>query len=473
MAKVTKKTNTNSRGEKFINWCVDARSIGLKQYITNPNTKQRFETKKDAEIFLDKLKNIEVKRHQSNDDNIANIETTKDDLLISDICSIGERKIQPMSNSKAYSLEGAGIYLDRRLEEVNRDNLSQSQFDCIRNSIRVFLLYCNHKSWLDLNFKRDPELILNNILQHRIKNANIKENEKLSEASAWTSFITDIKNIKTMSRWIADEYNCDDMFRKIITKTKSNKATYRKPAHLYMLQKESEKKSVNMNRISLLRQWIEENYFIYQGKFVIDETVAKERRRNVLTQFDLLQNLGLRIGECLALTWDDIEIKDFQGKKVAYIRINKQLELRTGQIKATKGTKDTSLYGNIKLATSVLPESFEKLKDNQPDSLKINNLVFPNLKGKHDLRLALSRQMKKGSKALRLETSEHISPHTLRHAMATYFVKKHGKNRIGELSALLRHESGQHFTELKYVANLDKTDDQLYHEATLTDNLYV
>ena len=222
-----------------------------------------------------------------------------------------------------------------------------------------------------------------------------------------------------------------------------------------------------------MRQWIEENYFIYQGKFVHDESVAKERRRNLLTQFDLIQNLGLRIGECLALTWDDIEVKSFQGKKVAYIRINKQLELRTGKIKATKGTKDTSLYGDVKLATSVLPECLEKLKRLQPSHITKNNIVFPNLEGKYDVRLVLNRQMKKGSKRLWSETSEHISPHTLRHALATYFVKKHGKNRIGELSSLLRHESGQHFTESRYVSNLDKSDDQLYHEANLVEDLYI
>ena len=462
MTKVVKKTNTNNKGKKFTNWCVDARSIGLKQYIKNPDTKQRFETKKDAEIFLDKLKNIEVKRHQSNDANRHQIEPQKNDLLVTDICAIGDSKSV-----------GAGIYLSRRFEEVNRQNLSRSQFDGIRNSIRVFLLFTTHKSWLDINPKRDPQLIFNKMLEHRISHAVKKETEDLTKASAWTTFLQDIKNIKAMSSWIAEEFDCENKFRKIITRTKNNQSTYRKPAHLHILQKEATRKSINKNRLFLLRQWIEDNYFIYQGKFVHDEEVAKERRRNLLTQFDLIQNLGLRIGECLALTWDDIEVKSFQGKKVAYIRINKQLELRTGKIKATKGTKDTSLYGDVKLATAVLPESLETLKRLQPNNLTVNNLVFPNLEGKYDLRLVLNRQMKKGSKRLWNETSEHISPHTLRHAMATYFVKKHGKNRMGELSSLLRHESGQHFTESRYVSNLDKSDDQLYHEANLVDDLYI
>jgi len=462
MSKVTKINLTNTDKKKFSYWCVDARSIGLKKYYKNPNTKQRFETKKDAEIFLDKLKNIEVKRHQSYDAKTPQIEPQKNDLLVTDICGIGDSKNNNI-----------GIYLAKRFKEVERQNLSRSQFDGIRNSIRVFLLFTSHKSWLDINLKRDPEIILNQMLEHRILYAIKKETNNLTKASAWTTFLQDIKNIKKMSSWIANEYDCDDKFKKIITRTKNNQATYKKPVHLHLLQKESTRKSVDKNRIFLLRQWIEDNYFIYKGKFVHDEIVAKERRRSLLAQFDLIQNLGLRIGECLALTWDDIEVKSFQGKKVAYIRINKQLELRTGKIKATKGTKDTSLYGDVKLATAVLPESLETLKRLQPNNLKLNNIVFPNLEGKYDLRLVLNRQMKKGSKALWLETSEHISPHTLRHAMATYFVKKHGKNRIGELSALLRHESGQHFTELKYVANLDKTDDQLYHEATLTDNLYV
>tara|TARA_R110001592_G_scaffold98590_1_gene281338 strand:- start:525 stop:1913 length:1389 start_codon:yes stop_codon:yes gene_type:complete len=462
MAKVTKINKTNTNKKKFSYWCVDARSIGLKIYYKNPNTNQKFETKKEAEIFLNELHNIEVKRHQSDDVNLPVIEPQKNDLLLSDICAIGDSKN-----------DGAGIYLERRFEEVKRQNLSRSQFDGIRNSIRVFLLFSSHKSWLDINLKRDPQLILNQMLEHRILHAVKKETNDLTKASAWTTFLQDIKNIKAMSSWVANEYDCDDKFKKIITRTKNNQATYKKPAHLHLLQKEATRKSVDKNRIFLLRQWIEDNYFIHKGKFVHDEIVAKERRRNLLTQFDLIQNLGLRIGECLALTWDDVEVKSFQGKKVAYIRINKQLELRTGKIKATKGTKDTSLYGDVKLATAVLPESLETLKRLQPNNLKLNNIVFPNLEGKYDLRLVLNRQMKKGSKKLWNETSEHISPHTLRHAMATYFVKKHGKNRIGELSSLLRHESGQHFTESRYVSNLDKSDDQLYHEANLVEDLYI
>ena len=94
MAKVSKINKTNNDGKIFTYWCVDARSIGLKRYLNNPNTKERFETKKDAEIFLDKLKNIEVKRHQSNDANRPQIEPQKDDLLVSDMvdgkyCKLG------------------------------------------------------------------------------------------------------------------------------------------------------------------------------------------------------------------------------------------------------------------------------------------------------------------------------------------------------------------------------------------------
>ena len=43
---------------------------------------------------------------------------------------------------------------------------------------------------------------------------------------------------------------------------------------------------------------------------------AKDRKRQILLQFDLLKGIGLRIGEALALTWDDIIVDE--------IRINKQ-----------------------------------------------------------------------------------------------------------------------------------------------------
>lgn len=56
--------------------------------------------------------------------------------------------------------------------------------------------------------------------------------------------------------------------------------------------------------------------------------------------------------------------------------------------------------------------------------------------------------------------------------MATHFAKKHGKNNMGILSAKLRHESGQLFTEKRYVTAIEKTVDQKFNEALMSAEVF-
>jgi integrase len=458
MAKV-RKLKMKSKGNSYTYWMLDVRSIGLTRITINPKTNKRFESKKEAEIYLAELLS----------DTSKGISIKSNDLLVDDLCDVGIKEIMPGSNSGEKIFSGGGSFIKDKKNDLDNANLSASHFESLRFSLSVFNQYNNEKRWLNVNAKK----VLNQILVHCKNNAINKESDQLKEASAWTTFNLHLRNLKSVSTWIAEEYDCVDVFGKIITKTKNKKTTFVKPVILQTMQKDSRDVAVDLDRLKLLRQWMEESFYIYKGKFVSSENIATERRRTIFLQFDLLMDMGLRIGEALALTWDDVKFYKQDGKEITGIRINKQYDTRAKTLKATKGTKANSVYGDVELYTSVLTARLKEHKDLQTDKQSALNLIFPNLKGNYDSRKVLNRVMKKGCNALwPNEPSKHISPHTLRHAMATHFAKKHGKNNMGILSAKLRHESGQLFTEKRYVSAIEKTVDEKFKEAQMSAEVF-
>lgn len=464
MAKVTKKIR-KSKGKDYTSWCVDARSMGLKLITTNPQTSKKFESKKEADLYLAELLNNTSK----------GISVQTKDLLVADICHPGEKEKIPGSNSGEKIFSGGGSFIRDKKTDLDNDNLSASHFQSLRFSLEVFNKENTEKKWLNVDAKK----VLNQILVHCKNNAQHKETEQLREASAWTTFSLHLRNLKSLSTWIAQEYNCIDVFGKIITKTKNKKTTFVKPMILQSVQKDSRDVAVDMNRLNLLRQWMEESIYIYKNEdtnishFVTSTEVAKERRRTILLQFDLLLDMGLRIAESLALTWDDVSYYKKGDKEITGIRINKQYDVRGQMVKSTKGTKANSVYGDVELYTLPLTKRLKEHKKLQTPEQQKNNLLFPNLLGNYDSRMVLNRFMKKGCNALwKDEPSKHISPHTLRHAMATHFAKKHGKNNMGILSAKLRHESGQLFTEKRYVTAIEKTVDEKFKEAQMSAEVF-
>lgn len=464
MAKVS-KIKKKIKGNNYIYWMIDARSLGLKQITTNPKTNKRFESKKEADLYLAELLNNTSK----------GISVQTKDLLVADICHPGEKEKIPGSNSGEKIFSGGGSFIRDKKTDLDNDNLSASHFQSLRFSLEVFNKENTEKKWLNVDAKK----VLNQILVHCKNNAQHKETEQLREASAWTTFSLHLRNLKSLSTWIAEEYNCIDVFGKIITKTKNKKTTFVKPMILQSVQKDSRDVAVDMNRLNLLRQWMEESIYIYKNEdtnishFVTSTEVAKERRRTILLQFDLLLDMGLRIAESLALTWDDVSYYKKGDKEITGIRINKQYDVRGQMVKSTKGTKANSVYGDVELYTLPLTKRLKEHKKLQTPEQQKNNLLFPNLLGNYDSRMVLNRFMKKGCNALwKDEPSKHISPHTLRHAMATHFAKKHGKNNMGILSAKLRHESGQLFTEKQYVTAIEKTVDEKFKEAQMSAEVF-
>ena len=438
MAKVV-KINKTVKGFKYNNWTVDARSINKGRITKNPNTNKPFESKKEAQEYLESL--VAESKQGFN--------LNADKLTIAELCSAGELQENPQSNSGQKILIGGGEYMQSRYKQyVDLEKIGLGQYILTERALKKLILYCSERNiiyWKDLN----PKKFLSWVLQEAKDNADPKETEDLRLASAWTNFENQLKLYKHLAKWISINKKCRNTFDEIITSKSHGDITFEKPQRLKNLQVQAKDKQVNLQNVMKVRNYIEKNY-----------QAPEHRKIGLLLQFDLIKAIGLRIGEAIALTWDDINFDE--------ICINKQYHYVEKRIKETKHSGvETFVYVGDDLA-----ERLQEYKDIQPNEEKVNNLVFPNTLGNIDTRKALYKQMKKASKALFKEISLHITPHTLRHLFATEMFKQGGLEYLPMVSEILRHKAGTKFTKQQYVHTLKKSEKQIKIQKNRIAELY-
>tara|TARA_R100000742_G_C4279536_1_gene104376 strand:+ start:1102 stop:2481 length:1380 start_codon:yes stop_codon:yes gene_type:complete len=458
MAKV-KKSNRKVKGIIYVYWSVDARSLGKGEIFKNPYTNKPFESKKEAQAYLDEL-NAKIS---------TGVNLDSDKLEVIKLCAPGEYETLENSNSGEKQLidgkdkDGkiimpVGEYIAKRFTHLEDEEIGLNHFQSIRWSLGVLIEYCNNnniKYWTAIN----AESFLRKVLKDCKANANDKESVDLRDASAWTTFEKHIKNLKCMSSWIALEKNCDDIFANIITSKKHGRdVTFKKPKRLEHLQRQAKDKTVNVDMVEMLRQKIVDKYQEKNKNYKPEW--AESRRRTMLLQFDLIKAIGLRIGEALALTWDDIIGNE--------IRINKQYNSKSNSVTDTKG----GVFEHFVYVSDTMANRLQEHKELQLDEERENDLVFPNTRGEHDSRRVLGRIMKQYSKDLWSNPSMHISPHTLRHLFATEMIRKGGKDALPMVSDILRHSTGVKFTEKQYVHETKKSDKQIVKQIEAVTGLY-
>ena len=448
MAKVLKR-KLKMKGKVHTFWQVDGRSFGKGQISKNPNTNERFESKKEAQAYLDEL-NAKIS---------TGVNLDSDKLEVIKLCAPGEYKTLENSNSGEKQLIGGGEYIAKRCEHLEDEQIGLNHFQSMRWSLGILIDYCNKnniKYWTAIN----AESFLRKVLKDCKANATDKESVDLRDASAWTTFEKHIKNLKCMSSWIALEKNCDDIFASIITSKKHGRdVTFKKPKRLEHLQRQAKDKTVNVDMVEMLRQKIVDKYQEKNKNYKPEW--AESRRRTMLLQFDLIKAIGLRIGEALALTWDDIIGNE--------IRINKQYNSKSKSVTDTKG----GVFEHIVYGSDTMANRLQEHKELQLDEERENDLVFPNTRGEHDSRRVLGRIMKQYSKDIwGANSSMHISPHTLRHLFATEMIRKGGKDALPMVSDILRHSTGVKFTEKQYVHETKKSDKQIVKQIEAVTGLY-
>ncbi|MCL1995328.1 MAG: site-specific integrase [Defluviitaleaceae bacterium] len=165
--------------------------------------------------------------------------------------------------------------------------------------------------------------------------------------------------------------------------------------------------------------------------------------------FIFLLGTGLRIGECLALTWDDIDFEN------AILNVNKTFSHITGVDSGKyehylRETKTRASNRKIPL----LPQMLDVLEQRKQNNSYLSNIIFQNVKGGYQIQAHVWKRMKIIE---RITGIEDITPHALRHTFATRGLENGIPLKV--MSELLGHSSIQMTADL-YTHVLPETKER-------------
>lgn len=198
-----------------------------------------------------------------------------------------------------------------------------------------------------------------------------------------------------------------------------------------------------------------------------------------------LLGTGMRIGEALGLTWDDIDFKNEQisvNKTLVYVK-----DLKTGKYmfkyqtpKTKNSIRTIPMLSNVKNALKHQSTSQKRLRlymggEWQPLE-GFENVVFTSLKGRphqeSEIRKFLIKivaEINKDEKALAEKENrepvimEHVYPHALRHTFATRCFEqdmppKTVQHLLGHATLQMTMDLYVHLTEQKKIADMQKLE---------------
>ena len=171
------------------------------------------------------------------------------------------------------------------------------------------------------------------------------------------------------------------------------------------------------------------------------------KRYRYAPMFTFILNTGLRFGECLALTWDDI---DFVKKTIS---VNKTLSTIKNRNKEVDKRSKIQIVSDPKTynGTRVIP--MNKVASDMLSEMKVrnslskinSNIVFPNYKGNHMNMRSVQETFASICEDVGVE---HKGIHALRHTFGSVLVRN--KVDIKVVSELLGH-SDVKFTYNRYI----------------------
>lgn len=175
--------------------------------------------------------------------------------------------------------------------------------------------------------------------------------------------------------------------------------------------------------------------------------LSNAKRYRYAPMFVFILNTGLRFGECLALTWDDI---DFEKNTVSINKTVSVIQNRNtgdGRSKKIQVVSDPKTYnGNrvIPLNQAAKTMLIEMKERNSISSIN-SNIVFPNYRGEHLNMRSVQETFASICEDIKIE---HKGLHALRHTFGSILIKN--KVDIKVVSELLGH-SDVRFTYNRYI----------------------
>ncbi|HAN09487.1 MAG TPA: integrase [Clostridiales bacterium] len=291
-------------------------------------------------------------------------------------------------------------------------NLSKGTMKSYEQTLKLFILYMKEQ----FKVEKAEEIETGHIRQY------IKYLKERGKYTIWSSN----ENVKTNNPTGRTDY------KKEISPATINNYIRNIKVFINFLYEENEILNNPVKRIEYVKAERKMKATITSDEFkqlikAFDNTKFYEYRNQIVTI--LLLDTGCRLGECLALMVEDIDL------------MNRVVTLKRN----VKNNKPRNVYFSFKTASKL--RRWMNYKDRYVQS----ELLFPTNRGTHILVTSFEKQLKDTGRRVGLE----VHPHQLRNNFARYYMLNGGD--IYTLSKILGHSSIQ-VTETCYM---DLTNDEI------------
>tara|TARA_B100000131_G_scaffold177558_1_gene171344 strand:- start:454 stop:1836 length:1383 start_codon:yes stop_codon:yes gene_type:complete len=380
--------------------------------------------------------------------NVDDHDMTKDILMVKDLFAdttdpktFTDGEFKNINSIEDFDWKQHENYLGRRYAvdlKLNR-SIMQSTFDYELNLCKKIIKLFGDKNWSKLN----AENCMVELRQHCADNANNLETEDLRLASSYGTFKRSFNLLKAISRYLNKFYQVKDVFADVLLKD------FPAPKIIsdYNEIKDARTDAVNVDDVLY---YTEQSYL--KGIHNRPEHLRNLWLEQLLITIEMFKRTGMRKGELLAITWDDLQLVEKGNRKFATLSINKSFNRNTrilSKPKTAKGVRTVPLSFDF----------YERLMAYKEIQIE-SELMFPNSVGKYDTRDRFGKALRAGNKLVHgSNKSKYLTVHGIRHFYATKFLNEN-QGSLDDLSVLLGHTDPA--TTIKnYVDNRNIPTDRL------------